>query len=303
MKKIDDFLKPTQEQLFNKLCKLYDGNFISSRGNFILVKGSAPVMLVAHLDTVHAETVKTICRSDDGNILMSPEGIGGDDRCGVYALTKIFEQSQVKPFLLFTCDEETGGEGARFFCKVHSQNKLPPEVDNLKMIVEIDRRGSLDAVYYDCGNTKFEDYITSKGFVTAQGSFSDISLIAPELDTAAVNLSSGYYNAHTQHEFINLKELQATIEKVLEMVADSTAKDFPRFDFVEKVFGLGRFNLGYSLFDDWDDDFYIELSPENEQLYDELAEFISADELDSLIYEHGEEILKDLYEEYFLQGK
>jgi len=45
------------------------------------------------------------------------------------------------------------------------------------------------------------------------------------------------------------------------------------------------------------------LSPENQQLYDELAEIISADELDSLVYEHGEEILKDLYETYFLQGK
>lgn len=71
----------------------------------------------------------------------------------------------------------------------------------------------------------------------------------------------------------------------------------------KKFFGLDKFNLGYNLFDDWDDDYYIELSPENEQLYDELAEFISVDELDSLIYEHGEEILKDLYKEYFLQGK
>jgi len=300
MKKIDDFLTPTQEQLFKMLCEKYDGkNLLYSKGNFILVKGDAPVMLVAHLDTVHAETVKTICRSDDGNILMSPEGIGGDDRCGVYALTKIFEMSAVKPFLLFTCDEETGGEGAEMFCKLYRQNKFPPLFDSLKMIVEIDRRGSNDAVYYGCDNTQFENYITSKGFVTAYGSFSDISLIAPTLGIAAVNLSSGYYNAHTQHEFINCSELEIVIQKVVEMVADSVADDFPKFKYVEKVFGLSRFND----FDDWGDDFYFDLSPENQQLYDELAEIISADELDSLVYEHGEEILKDLYETYFLQGK
>ncbi|MBO6179870.1 MAG: hypothetical protein J6O04_11890 [Selenomonadaceae bacterium] len=43
----------------------------------------------------------------------------------------------------------------------------------------------------------FKNYITLKGYRTAFGSFSDISVIAPALDVAAVNLSSGYYYAHT----------------------------------------------------------------------------------------------------------
>ena len=291
--KMEEILKATQEELFKMLCKKFEGSCCFCKGGFIMVKGSAPVMLVAHLDTVHAETVKTICRSEDGNILMSPEGIGGDDRCGVFALTKIFEKSEEKPYLLFTCDEETGGEGAQYFCKIHSENKLPSELDKLKMIVEIDRRGSCDAVFYDCDNQDFEKYVTSKGFVKAQGSFSDICYIAPELGSAAVNLSSGYYNAHTQHEYINLQELQATVEKVLEMVKDSTAKDFPHFDFVEKIFyGLDRFN-DFEEFGDWDEEIY--LSPENEELYIELADIYDVDELDNLILIHGENILKELY--------
>ena len=76
-------------------------------------------MLVAHLDTVHDEPVRDICVSADGNILMSPQGIGGDDRCGCFALVKVFQSAQVKPWLLFTCEEEVGGIGAKYFCLAH----------------------------------------------------------------------------------------------------------------------------------------------------------------------------------------
>ena len=81
-------------------------------------------MLVAHLDTVHEESVRDICTTADGNILMSPQGIGGDDRCGVFALVKIYKSAQLKPWLLFMCDEEVGGIGAKAFCRAHKQHKL-----------------------------------------------------------------------------------------------------------------------------------------------------------------------------------
>jgi len=215
MKKLEDFLRPTQKQLFKLLAKKFKGKAILSKGNFILVRGTAPVMLVAHLDTVHTEPVRQICASKDGNILMSPQGIGGDDRCGVFALVKIYLSAQVKPWLLFTCDEEVGGLGAQQFCIAYSQRRLPNELDDLKFLVEIDRKGKNDAVFYDCDNPDFEAYITGNGFTTAIGSFSDISLIAPELGVAAVNLSSGYYNAHTLHEFINVNELYDKVFQLL----------------------------------------------------------------------------------------
>lgn len=136
MKTLEDFLRPTQKQLFKLLAKKFKGKAILSKGNFILVRGTAPVMLVAHLDTVHIAPVKQICASKDGNILMSPQGIGGDDRCGVFALIKIYHSAQVKPWLLFTCDEEVGGLGAQQFCLAHSQRRLPSELDALKFLVE-----------------------------------------------------------------------------------------------------------------------------------------------------------------------
>ena len=106
-------------------------------------------------------------------------------------------------------------------------------MDTLKLIIEIDRRGANDAVFYQCANLDFEKYITGKGFKTAQGSFSDISLIAPELGIAAVNLSSGYYNAHSLHEYIIRSELESTIKKICDIVADAVKPDFPTFVYVE----------------------------------------------------------------------
>lgn len=235
MKVLEQFLKPTQRQLFKMLCKIFDGKILKDDKNFILVQGEAPIMLLAHLDTVHKEPVRDICKSKDRNILMSPQGIGGDDRCGVYAIVNAYELSTKKPWLLFTCDEEIGGVGADFFCHVHQEGGLPEGIDNLKCMVEIDRRGSNDAVYYDCYNDEFEKYITSKGFKTAYGSFSDISVIAPELGVAAVNLSSGYYNAHQLCEYINRAELDAVMHKVVEIVSDAAKKDFPKYEYVELV--------------------------------------------------------------------
>ena len=246
MKKLEEFLTPTQGGLFRKLTAMYE-NAIIRKGSYILVPGQAPVMLVAHLDTVHEKPVKTICRSNSGNILMSPQGIGGDDRCGVYALVTAHERAAIKPWLLFTCDEEVGGVGADAFCTEYNKGKLPKGLSELKAIIEVDRKGRDDAVYYDCANTDFESYITKKGFKTQTGSFSDISLVAPALGVAAVNLSSGYYNAHTQHEYINRRHLSATIRKVVEIIADAAKPEFPKYEYIESV----RYSRFGSAWDVW----------------------------------------------------
>lgn len=254
MKPLEHYLTQTQKELFNMLRTKYRtcADTFVLKNKYILVKGEAPVMLLAHLDTVHKERVKTICRSDNGNILMSPQGIGGDDRCGVYALNAVYEQAKVKPWLLFTCDEEVGGVGASAFCEKHGKGRLPKELSNLKLLIEIDRKGRNDAVYYDCENPEFESYITGKGFATEWGSFSDISYVAPALGVAAVNLSSGYYNAHTLHEYINRKHLNQTVKKVLEIVDESTAPNFPRFEYIEAVRSFGR-GWGH-----WGNDYYYD---------------------------------------------
>ena len=296
---LDSFLTPTQSQLFNILIKKFRSNSVYCKNNFILVKGVAPILLVAHLDTVHDEPVKEICKTADGNILMSPQGIGGDDRCGVFALNKIYDLADVKPFLLFTCNEEIGGIGADSFANAFKQNLLPPELKNLKLIIEIDRKGVNDAVYYDCDNPDFEKYISSKDFITSHGSFSDISIIAPALGVAAVNLSSGYYNAHTLYEFINLQHLESTISKVLDIVSDSTKNNFQKFSFIEKY----QKNFYYTYYPEknqygdlpFDGDFVPDVPDKFQQIYDELLEVYSAADLENLRSYYGDSVIYELY--------
>lgn len=231
---LETFLIPDQKGIFNMLRKMYKGNSLTKRNKYILVRGEAQIMLLAHMDTVHIDKVKYICKSPDGKIIMSPQGIGGDDRCGIYALVNAYENSPIKPWLLFTCDEEIGALGASAFADDYSKGEIPKELDDIKIMVEIDRKGSKDAVYYNCDNPDFEEYITSKGFVTDFGSFSDISVIAPLMGVAAVNLSSGYYNAHTLHEYINREDVDNVIKKLVEIIEDVTKVDFPKYEYIEK---------------------------------------------------------------------
>ena len=288
MKTIEDFLKPTQKQLFKMLAEKYTG-CTANKDNYILVEGNAPLLLVAHLDTVHKEPVRVICKSNSGNILMSPQGIGGDDRCGVYALASVYEQAKNKPWLLFTCNEEIGGVGAETFTEDFMNGILPTELVDLKAIIEIDRKGKNDAVYYDCVNYDFENYITEKGFSTAFGSFSDISVIAPVLGIAAVNLSSGYYYAHTLYEYINKKHLDATIHRVLEMVEDASKEDFPKYEYASydwEDWGHGN----YSLCDTPKD-----LPKKYKKTYGELLDYYTYGEIESYRRAYGNEILNHLY--------
>lgn len=309
MKRLEDLVRLTQSELFLTLCKMFKGEAISRKGSYILVRGEAPVMLLAHLDTVHKEQVRQICKSKDGNILMSPQGIGGDDRCGVYALLTVYEKSEKKPWLLFTCDEEIGGVGAQEFCKQSRNGNLPNELSELKMLIEIDRKGDKDAVYYDCGNADFEEYITGKGFKTEFGSFSDISLVAPELGVAAVNLSSGYYNAHTLHEYIDCRQLNATIEKVIEIIAETVAPNFVRYEYVDSDYGYwnwGRWDYAYGVKGKT-------LSPEEEKEIEEdglaaerwdaefeaLMDIYDPDMLDDYCRVHGVWAIHELFLEEF----
>ena len=225
-----EILTKSQVELFQFLKKYYGKKVLNSRsGKYLVIKGNVPVLMVAHLDTVHKETVKTICKSK--NILMSPQGIGGDDRCGVYALMRVYEERPNKPYLLFTCDEEIGGIGADAFAKDWLYGKISPELDMMNFMIEVDRKGFLEAVYYSCDNPYFEDFISSFGFITDWGTYSDIESLMPIMGIAGVNLSAGYYNPHTIGEYINLEHLEATIDRVKEILEG----DLPMFEYVEEV--------------------------------------------------------------------
>jgi len=301
--KFENILHPTQHGLFRLLTKIYRDKVIKNPRNFILVKGTAPILLVAHMDTVHRSPAKDICKTADNNIWMSPQGIGGDDRCGIWALMECYKKTKTKPWLLFTCDEETGGHGADAFTQDFENETLPTELKNIKLIVEIDRKGSTDAVYYECDNKDLETYIESKGFHTDFGSFSDISIIAPSMGIAAVNLSSGYYNPHTQHEYIVLSELENTINTVIEIINESTSETFPVYPYIEKKYPYAvngkwaKNEVNYFNFEDGIDDstkYYT-----RQEKYNYLKDIYDKKEIDDFIKFYGETVIDQLFMEEF----
>lgn len=228
-------------------------NILKSRGykpvdgdGFLYAEGKIPILLVAHLDTVHKTKPTEIFYDSEQDVMWSPQGIGGDDRCGVYAILKLLCNHH--PYVLFTEDEEKGCIGAD---KTVEVLKKP----NVKFIIEIDRRGSDDCVFYDCGNQKFQEYIEKFGFEFAWGSYSDICVLSGEWDIASVNLSSGYYNEHTDQEYIKLRELEKTIDRVRNILDDNENAEF--YDYQEKLYLSNTKALSYNspynstYFDEW----------------------------------------------------
>lgn len=218
---------------------------------FIYAEGNIPILLVAHLDTVHQYMPSQIFIDQEQEILWSPQGIGGDDRCGVYSILKIIDDGYM-PHVLFTQDEEVGAFGAR-----HASNLLSPDIN---FMVELDRQGNNQAVFYDCGNEDFMDYILSFGFDLEYGTFSDISILSPKWDIASVNLSIGYYNEHTKSEYICLNSMYNTIDKVKKILDDKQNKFY---DFQEVFKSYNRFGRLIDFTEDEFDLFYDDYYRDN----------------------------------------
>ena len=183
--------------------------------DYLCAKGDIPIALVAHMDTVFNSPPKNIFYDREKNVIWSPEGLGADDRAGVYAVWQIL-RSGARPHIIFTTDEESVGFGATALIQDFIEPFAP-----MKYIIQLDRRGANDCVFYDCITKGFEKYINSFGFTTAWGTFSDISIICPGWDIAGVNLSVGYVNEHSISECLYISHLFNTIEQVKIMLNKS----------------------------------------------------------------------------------
>ena len=215
-----ELLKMTQPQLKRYLVEeLREFGYtpISADG-FIYAEGRTKIGLVAHMDTVCVKPPKWVNIRD--GVLSNADHrdcLGADDRAGIYAILHLI-RSGLQPTIIITEDEEIGCIGAGKFAKVGIES-------DVKYLIELDRMNSNDCVFYDNDNEDFMDYIESFGYVTSNGSFSDICEIAPQLGVSAVNLSVGYYHQHTSREILVLDELYGTIRRVFKMLLD--APDMP----------------------------------------------------------------------------
>lgn len=226
MQNFKDICKMSQKELkkhvASELRTMYKS--VTEQKGFVYAQGTFPVLLVAHLDTVHTFLPGKIKYKKDK--LWSPNGIGGDDRCGVYMILNIIEKYNCS--VLFCQDEEVGCLGAQKFVNSELAKKL---IGKFNYIIEFDRKGNNDAVFYDCDNKDFEKFITKDFYKTNIGSFTDISIVAPYLKAAAVNLSCGYYKAHTKEEYVMWSEMETSMHEAIKILARTMDDD--KFEYIE----------------------------------------------------------------------
>lgn len=192
---------------------------------YIIAEGDLPICLCAHMDTVFSKPPTTFYYDQKETVLWSPEGLGADDRAGNYVIIELLERGY-RPSIILTDLEERGGVGADTLVKKYPDCPF----EDCRALIQLDRQGSKDAVYYECDNKDFEKKITSYGFETEIGTFTDISIFGPQWGIAAVNLSVGYYDEHNYIETLNMTELHQTIDKVDNMLKD--CKDWQFYTYI-----------------------------------------------------------------------
>lgn len=182
-------------------------------------------ILVAHTDNVlHGQRVP-VFDLNKRMLFGKGAGIGFDDKAGIIAIIQLWRHFKDKQMfrIIFTAQEEIGGIGA--------QNMDQSWYDDAPWIVELDRRGHKDLIQTSGSTRLCSDAFAAKfeelGFEKAQGTFTDVNEL--KLNTPwinMVNLSIGYYDAHSDREYLDTKQFDEIVNKVAEFVkAEYTFED------------------------------------------------------------------------------
>ena len=131
-------------------------NTIIHTKEYTIAVGDIPIALVAHMDTVFKfpPTTDMLYFDQEKHVMWSPNGCGHDDRAGIFAIIQIINMG-LRPSVILTTGEEQGGIGAMAI--VEDYPACP--IKDLKFMIELDRQGEDDCVFYQCANENFFKYI------------------------------------------------------------------------------------------------------------------------------------------------
>ena len=247
-----------------------------NNGNILIVKGVADTYpcLAAHIDQVQSFHSKdfTVVEIGDDVIGWSPkchslQGLGADDKNGIFICLELLKKFDVMKVAFFV-GEEIGckGSGAvdlEFF-------------KDCRFIIEPDRKDSSDLITsMFCGRVCSDDFIKAIGYEAYGydkeiGSITDVGeLVERGVGISCLNLSCGYYDAHTDHEYTVLSELENCmnfVEHIVETCVDvypfeCTFDDYGGWGLYGGYRGYGSYG-NYS--SEWDEEFYY-----NDGAYDQ----------------------------------
>lgn len=184
-------------------------------GNIYITKGDAETYpcLVAHLDQVqrlHSPDFRVFetegCLFGYSLQNRRVEGLGADDKNGIWIALKCLEKLPVLKVALFK-EEEIGCGGSSI-----------ADLDFFKdcrYCLQADRRNGGDLITDIGGAICSEDFIKDiqplmdrHGYKKTSGLMTDVeTLVDSGIGISCVNLSCGYYDPHTDHEYTKINEL------------------------------------------------------------------------------------------------
>lgn len=182
-------------------------------------------ILIAHTDNVLQGQRVPVFDLNKRMLFGKGAGIGFDDKAGIIAIIQLWRHFKDKQMfrIIFTAEEEIGGVGAK--------NMNQCWYDDAPWIVELDRKGHKDLIQKSGTTRLCSDEFASKfeelGFEKAQGLFTDVNEL--KLNTPwvnMVNLSIGYYEPHTDREYLDTKQFDEIVNKVADFIkAEYTFED------------------------------------------------------------------------------
>lgn len=198
-------------------------------GNVLITKGEADTYpcLAAHMDQVqsfHSRDFEVVQIGDDvigwSRKSHSQQGLGADDKNGLFICLECLEKYNAIKVAFFS-GEEIG-------CVGSSKVSLDFFKD-CRFIIEPDRKGGSDLITSmavgDVCSKEFIEAIGYKefGYKEDIGSITDVGeLVERGVGISCLNLSCGYYDAHTDHEMCVLSELENCLNFVQHIVETCT---------------------------------------------------------------------------------
>lgn len=214
-----------------------------SYGNIWSIRFKQNVVFVAHLDTVARtddEYHKPVYEID-GILFKNNAVLGGDDRAGVNLILNHIENVN----FCFTKDEEVGALGA---AELARNEEFKEDIKDISGFVELDRKGDSDIIGYLHGYCceSFLNAITDvlDGHRDTHGVFTDIDKFKHL--KSGVNISVGYYNAHTPQEILDIEYFEYLDSKIMELASITGEFEPPK----EEVRTYSRGSYYRYLYDD-----------------------------------------------------
>lgn len=227
-------------------------------GNLYVTKGKSETYpcIAAHMDQVQEKHSKDFIAYEAEDIIIgfSPkrreqQGLGADDKVGLWIGLMCLKKFDCLK-LAFFVEEEVGCRG--------SDKADMDFFKDCRFVIEPDRREHEDLIT-QIGWTSLcsDDFLKEKfGYKETDGMMTDIETLKDNgLTISCINLSCGYYNPHSDQEFV-YKPAVSNCLAFVEHVIETCTKVYPH---VDDTAYLERQNY-YDIYDDYYDEIYELLS-------------------------------------------